>query len=132
MDSNKDFRYEVSKEDRDFHKTRRAFIILNGVLEFLPEGSTMSHFEYCQTKGLDKEAFNKITRGFCLNGDVVFYKGKFIYDDNVIEEALNHIEEIADAIKEEKLEIYFGEQPENGFKYTYHYGRYENGNIIRE
>lgn len=41
-----------------------AFIILNDFLEFLPEGSSMSHYEYCQTKGLNKEEFNKITWGF--------------------------------------------------------------------
>ena len=56
-----DYRYETKDEARDFHKQRKAFIILNDVLEFLPEGSLMSHYEYCQTKGLNKEEFNKIT-----------------------------------------------------------------------
>lgn len=125
-----DYRYETNDEARDFHKQRKAFIILEGILEFLPEGSSMSHFEYCQTKGLDKERFNQITRGFYLNGDAVFYKDNFVFDDNVIHEALKHIDEIADVVHAEKIEIYFGELPDQGFIYDYHYGKYENGILI--
>lgn len=120
------------KEARDFHKQRKAFIILNNVLEFLPEGSTMSHFEYCASKGMDKEAFNKITRGFYINGAVVFYKDNFIYDDAVILEALEHIEEIRKKVNSNEFDIYFGELPDQGFVYDYHYGKYENGKIIRK
>lgn len=126
-----DYRYETKNEARDFHKQRRAFIILDNILEFLPKGSLMSHFEYCKLKGMNKEEFNKITRGFYLNKEVVFYKDNFIYDDGVIEEALEHINELAKLLDAEKFEIYFGELPEKGFIYDYHYGRYEKGNIIK-
>ena len=126
-----DYRYETKNEARDFHKQRRAFIILDNNLEFLPEGSSMSHFEYCQSKGMSKEQFNKITRGFYLIENAVFYKDNFIYDDSVIEEALEHISELANKLNIEKFEIYFGELPEKGFAYDYHYGRYEKGNIIK-
>lgn len=51
----------------------------------------MSHFEYCQTKGLNKEEFNKITRGYYLNKNLVFYKDNFIYDDDLIEESLKYL-----------------------------------------
>ena len=91
----------------------------------------MSHFEYCQSKGMSKERFNKITRGFYLIENAVFYKDNFIYDDSVIEEALEHISELANKLNIEKFEIYFGELPEKGFAYDYHYGRYEKGNIIK-
>ena len=37
-----DYRYETKDEARDFHKQRKAFIILYGKLEFLPEGSRKS------------------------------------------------------------------------------------------
>ena len=50
-----DYRYETKEEARDFHKQRKAFIILTDALEFLPEGSSMSHFEYCKSKGLVKQ-----------------------------------------------------------------------------
>lgn len=127
-----DYRYEAKKEARDFHKQRKAFIILNNLLEFLPEGSSMSHFEYCESKGINKEKFNEITRGFFLNGDAVFYKENFIYDDFVIQEALEHIGELAQMLDVEKFEIYFGELPDKDFAYDYHYGRYEKGSIVKQ
>ncbi len=49
-----DYRYETKDEAREFHKRRKTFIILNDMLEFLPEESKMSHFEYCQ---IPKENF---------------------------------------------------------------------------
>ena len=55
----------------------------------------MSHFEYCQTKGITKEEFNKITRGYYLDGKVVFYKDNFIYDDELINEGLSYLNEIS-------------------------------------
>lgn len=126
-----DYRYETKKEARDFHKQRKAFIILDNVLEFLPEGSSMSHFEFCESKGLNKKIFNKITRGFYFDNAVVFYKDNFIYDTEVIREALSHIAELAKAIDVDEFDIYFGELPDKGFKYDYYYGKYEQGNIIK-
>ena len=125
-----DYRYETKIEARDFHKQRKAFIILNNTLEFLPDGNTMSHFEYCQTKGLDKISFNKITRGYYLNGSVVFYKDNFKFDDNLISEALNYLEKISLKVSSNEFEIYFGQLPEKNFALDYHYGKYSNGNII--
>lgn len=122
-----DYRYEAKEEARDFHKQRKAFIILNGVLEFLPEESTMSHYEYCQSKGLSKDEFNKITRGFYLNGNLIFYKDNFIYDDDLIKESLTHVNEIASILKLDEFNIYFGQLPENNFAPDYYYGKYVNG-----
>jgi len=126
-----DYRYETKDEARDFHKQRKAFIILNNVLEFLPEGSTMSHFEYCQTKGLDKNFFNQITRGYYMNGNVVFYKDNFIFDEDVINEALNYLEQIATKVLSNEFEIYFGQLPEENFALDFYYGKYSNGTIIK-
>ena len=127
-----DYRYETKDEARDFHKLRKAFIILNGILEFLPEGSSMSHFEYCSTKGLSKEEFNKITRGYYLNKNTIFYKDNFIYDEKVIEEALQVVGEIAEKIQENEFDIYFGQLPDQNFALDYHYGKYKDGDIIKE
>ncbi len=124
-----DYRYETKNEARDFHKQRRAFIILDNILEFLPKGSSMSHFEYCELKGMNKEEFNKITRGFYLNKEVVFYKDNFIYDDDLIEESLSHISEIATILKLEEFDIYFGQLPENNFIPDLYYGKYVKGSI---
>ncbi len=125
-----DYRYETKEDARDFHKKRKAFIILDNKLEFLPEGSSMSHFEYCQTKGVNKEQFNEITRGYYLNGNVVFYKDNFIYDKELIDEALSYLDEIARRIALEEFEIYFGQLPEENFALDYHYGKYKKGQII--
>ena len=127
-----DYRYEISKEARDFHLQRKAFIILNGILDFLPEGSSMSHYEYCQTKGLSKEEFNKITRGYYLDGKVVFYKDNFIYDDGVITTALDVLDEISKLLKVDEFNIYFGQPPEKNFALDYHYGKYINGVVIKK
>ena len=128
---NMDYRYDTKDDARDFHKQRKAFIILNSVLEFLPDGSSMSHFEYCQCKGLDKEDFNKITRGYYLNGNIVFYKDNFIYDENVIDEALKYLNEISQKIGRTEFEIYFGQLPEKNFALDFYYGKYLNGKIIK-
>jgi hypothetical protein len=80
----------------------------------------MSHYEYCQTKGLNKEEFNRITRGFYLNGNLIFYKDNFIYDDALITESLSHVSEIASKLDLEEFDIYFGQLPENNFAPDYH------------
>lgn len=126
-----DYRYETKDEARDFHRRRKAFVIINEKLEFLPEGSSMSHYEYCQTKGLSKEEFNQITRGYYLNGNVIFYKDNFIYDEEVIENALQVIDEISEKIRVYEFEIYFGQLPEKDFALDYHYGKYVKGSIIK-
>lgn len=126
-----DYRYETKDEARSFHQQRKAFIIYNNEVEFLPEGSAMSHYEYCQTKGMEKEEFNKITRGFYLNGNLIFYKDNFIYDEGLIKEALAHLDEIAAKLDVKNFEMYFGVLPEQNFAYDNHYGKYENGKVVR-
>lgn len=126
-----DYRYETKDEAREFHRQRKAFVILNNTLEFLPDRSSMSHFEYCQTKGLDKDSFNIITRGYYLNGNLIFYKDNFTFDDDLIKEALEYLEEISLKISVSEFEIYFGQLPEEDFALDFHYGKYSNGNIIK-
>lgn len=127
-----DYRYETKNEARDFHKQRRAFVIVNNKLDFLPFGSQMSHFEFCQSKGIDKERFNQLTRGYYLNSNLVFYKDNFIYDEFLIKEALDFVPEIAKELSLGELNIYFGQLPEENFRLDYYYGKYLNGNIIRD
>ena len=126
-----DYRYETDESARDFHKMRKSFVIINKKIDFLPGGSSMSHFEYCKEKGLGKEKFNTITRGYYLNGNLVFYKDNFIYDENLIKEALNFIDEIDNKLEVFEFEIYFWQLPQDNFKLDNHYGKYENGEIIK-
>lgn len=127
-----DYRYETKDEARDFHKQRRAFVIIDNTIEFLPLGSQMSHFEFCQSKGIEKEEFNQLIRGYYLNGNVVFYKDNFIYDELVIKEALDFVPEIAKELSLNEFNIYFGQLPEENFKLDFNYGKYLNGNIIKD
>ena len=124
-----DYRYETKNEAREFHKQRKSFIIINGEVKYIPEGSEMSHFEFCSSIGMDKDTFDKITRGYYLNGYVSFYKDNFIYDDGVIIEALAHINEIAEHLGINNFDIYFGQLPEQNFAFDYHYGKYEGGTV---
>ena len=91
----------------------------------------MSHFEYCKTKGLNKDEFNKITRGYYLNGNVIFYKDNFIYDDEVIKDGLSFLNEISSKLLINEFKIYFGQIPEENFALDFYYGRYINGSIIK-
>ena len=70
----------------NFHKSRIAFIVWGKQVLFL-KNSTLSHLQWAQTLGIDKETFNDITRGYVLNHDIVFYKGNFEFDEQVIEDA---------------------------------------------
>ena len=69
---------------RDFHKSRIAFLVLNGKIEILKE-SGMSHLEWAKSIGVDEADFNSIVRGYILGDTMVFYKGNFEYDKEVIE-----------------------------------------------
>lgn len=126
-----DFRYETKDEAREFHSQRKAFIIMNDKLEFIPINSSMSHWEYCKSKGLAKEKFNKITRGYYLNGNIVFYKDNFIYDEKVIKEGLAFLDEISSKISVDEFAIYFGQLPKENFALDFYYGKYISGKIIR-
>jgi hypothetical protein len=131
-----DFRYDTNDEVRDLHRQRKAFIIIDGNLEFLPEGSSMSHYEYCQTKGISKEEFNQIIRGYYKNGFVVFYKDNFTYDEDVITCGLQMLDLISSKIGVSEFDIYFGhivenQKPGQEFPLDYHYGKYINGTITR-
>ena len=133
--SKKDFRFEKKASDDDLHKRRRAFIILNDELYFIEKGSTQSHWEYCTENfpNMSKEEFNMLVRGFFLDGDIVFYKGKFEYDDEVIESGLKNLVKIKDELQVTSMEIYFGEIVDTSrefWPYDYHYGKINEDNEI--
>ena len=92
---NPDFRYVTKDESRDFHK-KKAFVVYKNEVHFIEKGSDMSHWKFCQKyfPNMTKNEFKKITRGYYLNSELVFYKDNFYYDENVIKEALNYITEI--------------------------------------
>lgn len=104
-----DFRYVTKEESRDFHSRRRAFVIYNDELLFIEQGSSMFHWEFCSSKlNLTKDEFNKLTRGYYLDGILVFYKDHFIYDEDVIKEGLKYVSQIKKTLKIDEVKIYFG------------------------
>ena len=127
-----DYRYETKESARDFHKQRKAFLIYKNKVDFLPPNCSMSHFEYCKSKGIGKDEFNKLTRGYFFNGRLLFYKDNFIYDDLVIQDALKHINEIVNKLHIDNFNIYFGALPQEDFKPDFLYGIYKDGKIIEQ
>lgn len=135
-ENNLDFKYVTKAESRDFHSRRRAFVIYNNELLFIEPGNSMSHWEFCLNKlNLTKDNFNKLTRGYYLNGDIVFYKDNFTYDDVVIKEGIKYINQIKNALNIDKAKIYFGfivGNPGENWPYEFYYGdSLANNKIIR-
>ena len=79
--------------EKEFHKSRVAFLILNGEIHYL-RNNEMSHTEWYDT--LDSnEDFSEITRGYVLNNNIVYYFGDFEYDGRTIEVAKKTHQKIA-------------------------------------
>ena len=60
-----------------------------------------------------------------------YYKDNFIYDENVISEALKYVKEISQKISVNEFEICFGLQLDNNFAFDFHYGKFKKGDIIK-
>ncbi len=135
-EENVDFRYVTKDESRDFHAKRRAFVIYKNELFFIEKGSSMSHWEFCSSKlNLNKDVFNQLTRGYYLDGNLVFYKDNFSYDENVINEALKYVSQIKQILNTTDVKIYFGlivGEPGGNWPFEYYYGEsLVNGKIIQ-
>lgn len=132
-----DYRYVTKEESRDFHRKRRAFVIYKGELSFIDEGSDMSHWEFCtnQFPDITKDKFNNITRGYYLDGNLVFYKDNFCYDDALINEALKFVPEIKEKLGVSNVKINFGlkvGKPGENWPMNYYYGESLKNNKIEK
>lgn len=127
-----DYRYETSNESREFHQQRLAFVIINGILHFM-NNSKLSHYEYCAERGISKDEFNNLIRGYYMNGNVVFYKGNFTYDKEMIPECLNYVRAIKLKTNIDKMDIYFGviiDEKNEVWPFDYYYGYISEDNQI--
>ena len=65
--------------ESDFHRRRKAFIILNGGLLVASDGFEGSHFELLLQSGFDEGLACRLIagqpRGYALNGNVYLYQG---------------------------------------------------------
>ena len=98
-----------SLDVKEFHKRRVAFIIYENKVFYIKD-SAFSHWEYAQTLGVSKETFDNLCRGYYLDGKLIFYKGNFEYDDELINYAKQFFDEIKDELKLEKVNVYFGQK----------------------
>lgn len=127
-----DYRYETKDEARVFHKRRTAFIVIEDKLYYI-KNSEQSHWEFCQKRGVSKEQFNKMTRGYYIDGNIVFYKGNFTYDEELIKDGLKYIMKIKEDCKLGKMKIYFGlriPEKDEPWEYNYYYGKITADNQI--
>lgn len=83
------------------------FMIINNEIKFL-ENSDMDHREWYQSLGLDVNVFDQIVRGYVLEHKIVFFKGLFNYDEEVIKMARMFSPAIRDYCHDTSLEVYCG------------------------
>lgn len=94
---------------RDLHKNRVAFIIVSDKIYYI-EKNDKSHFELAQELGINKQQFDELCRGFFYKDYIVFYKGYFTYDDKMVDEALQFVNEIKNHVEVEKVKVYCGQK----------------------
>lgn len=98
----------IYDEEKEFHKKRIAFMIINNEILFL-KGSSMSHKEWFDTLKI-QDNFNNIIRGFYYNNRIIFYKGDFIYDEETIKVAKKFYPVIIKEFNLDIPELWVGQQ----------------------
>lgn len=90
-----------------FHKERTAFIILDNKVVYL-KNSELSHLQWAESLGIDETTFNSLTRGYVLNNNIVFYKGNFDFDKQVINHANKFAKQILNDCLLKTAKVYAG------------------------
>lgn len=98
---------EINEKVGNFHQQRTAFIILDNKVLYL-KNSKLSHLQWAKELGIDEIKFNSLTRGYVLNNDIVFYKGNFEYDKQVITDAHKFAPQILKHCLLENAKVYAG------------------------
>ena len=93
--------------EKEFHKSRIAFMIINQEVIFL-ENSPMSHIEWYTSLGLPIEKFDNIVRGYTKDNKIIYYKGDFLYDEEVLDVAKNTSYKIMEYIGNFNLKVFAG------------------------
>ena len=98
---------KIKKSVEDFHQQRTAFIIWDNNVKYL-KNSKLSHLQWAKELEIDETQFNSLTRGYVLNNNIVFYKGNFEYDEQVITDANTFAPQILKECLLEKAKVYVG------------------------
>ncbi|MBR2828742.1 MAG: hypothetical protein IKE70_05875 [Bacilli bacterium] len=87
---------------------RIMFMVINDHVEYL-KNNNYDHKEWYNTLGLDPNLYEKVIRGFIMNGKIIFFKGfNFNYDDEVIQCATRHATEMRKFLQNPNLEVWCG------------------------
>lgn len=93
--------------EQEFHRKRIAFMIINDDIMFL-EYNIMSHKEWYKSLNVKQDNFENIVRGYILENKVVFYKGNFEYDEEVIKAVEKYCPIIKEKYDIKNLEVGVG------------------------
>lgn len=93
--------------EQKFHISRVAFMIIEDKIIYL-NNSKLSHIEWYNSLNYDLDKFDAIVRGYYRDGKIVFYKGDFEYDEEVIENAKRYGNEIREYVENKNAEVYVG------------------------
>ncbi len=70
----------INNAESDFHRRRRAFIILGGGVLVAPDGFDGAHFDLLRQSGFTSEEARDLIasnpRGYALDGNVFLYQGE--------------------------------------------------------
>jgi len=86
------------------------FMIIDNQVLYL-SNTNMDHREWYISLGFDGNNFDNVIRGLVIDNKIVFYKGFFAYDDQVIKAAEKYSSSIKETLNNEKLEVYCGILP---------------------
>lgn len=100
-------KYIIKKGELEFHKSRVAFMIIDSKIYFL-ENSNMSHKEWYLSLGYDIGKFEDTVKGYYREGNIVFYKGDFIYDEQVIKIAKEYSSKVKEYVKDFNAKVFVG------------------------
>lgn len=94
-------------DEKEFHKSRVAFIIYKGEIQYLAH-STFSHEEWCRSLGITDQEFSSLVRGYVRDNRIVYYQGDFAWNEEVLQTALSTYSQIASALCLEDYSVYCG------------------------
>jgi len=92
--------------EREFHKSRFAFMIINDKLLFLAN-SPLSHKEWFETLKTDAD-FDKVNRGYYKDGKIIVYKADFTFDNETIQVAQTYYKAICKRANSAQAELWCG------------------------
>ena len=83
------------------------FMIIGREIKYLQE-SNLDHREWYNSLGLDPNNYENIIKGFIIDGKIIFFKGMFNYDEEVIRVAKEFAPMIINNLNNPNLEVYCG------------------------